>query len=210
MARIVKPLSLWFAKIKIASVSIVGTKMHAMQKVPSRARRAAAALLAVCYLAGSANAAEAMRCGSLAGTEAFRMRYLQSRLMVAALGCNQQAAYNTFVEHFRPSLAGAGNTITAYFVRVGGGQTALNRHITDLANAAGLSRAVDPDGFCKHVWELFWHLEQEPYQLKRLAEENTLLDVTQPQACSVTVSGDPPAKNITATFDAAKAEAVEE
>ncbi len=181
--------------------------MRLMHKLPRIARRAAATLLATCCLAQAAGAAENMRCGSLAETEAFRMRHLQSRLMVAALGCNQQAAYNTFVEHFRPSLAGAGNTITAYFLRVGGGQTALNRHITDLANAAGLSRAENPDGYCKHAWELFWRLEQEPHLLTRYAGENTLLQVTQPQTCSVTVSADPTAQNVTATFDAAKAAA---
>ncbi len=168
--------------------------MRFMPKLPGRARRAAAVFLAVCSLVPAANAADVMRCGSPAETEAFRMRHLQSRLMVAALSCNQQAAYNTFVEHFRPTLAGAGNTITAYFSRVGGGQTALNKHITDLANAAGLSRAEDPDNYCNHAWDLFWHLEQEPDLLTRFATENTLLQVSQPQICSVTISGNPDAK----------------
>ncbi len=131
--------------------------------------------------------------------------------MVAALGCNQQAAYNTFIEHFKPTLAAAGGRITDYFMRVGAGQTGLNRHITELANAAGLSRAQDPDGYCKQSWELFWSLEQDPLALIKIADANTL-DMQSPQSCSVTVAagamkaGASPA-NVTATFDAAKAAA---
>jgi hypothetical protein len=155
----------------------------------------------------SAQAAE-LHCTSLEEAEAFRLRHLQSRLMVAALGCNQQAAYNTFVEHFKPTLAGAGFKITDYFKRIGGGQTALNRHITELANAAGLSRAEDPAGFCKQTWELFWSLEQDPRTLSKIAETN-LLATPQPKSCSVTVAAgaDTLPQNVTATFDATKAAA---
>ena len=134
-----------------------------------------------------ASAAEAMKCGSLEEGAAFRLRHLQSRLMVAALACNQQAAYNTFVEHFRADLINAGGRITGYFQRIGGGQTALNAHITELANAAGLNRAEDPNGFCGKSWTLFWTLEQDPLLLSKIADAN-LLTVDQPQSCSVSVA----------------------
>ena len=180
--------------------------MHS--KSVNRATRVTAALVAALSLATplAAQAAETLRCASLEEGDAFRLRHLQSRLMVAALGCNQQAAYNTFVEHFRPSLVSAGGKITDYFKRIGGGQPALNQHITELANAAGLSRAEDPDGFCKQTWELFWLLEQDPRTLTKIAEGN-LLATPQPKSCSVTVAAgaETPAKNVTATFDATKA-----
>ena len=155
----------------------------------SRARRAAAVLAASLMLLApmTATAAE-VKCASLEEDAAFRIRHLQSRLMVAALGCNQQAAYNTFVESFRPELVTAGNRITSYFVRTGGGQSALNGHITALANAAGLSRAEDPNGFCKQTWELFWHLGQDPTTLVSIADANLLVVDNRPQSCAVTVA----------------------
>jgi len=185
-----------------------------MRSAPvNRAQRVLAAfVVAVCMTAVTApQAAEVLKCASLEEAEAFRLRHLQSRLMVAALGCNQQAAYNTFVEHFRPTLAAAGGRITDYYVRIGGGQTALNKHITELANSAGLSRAENPEGYCKQAWELFWSLEQDPSALIRVADANTLV-ISSPQSCSVTVAagavkaGGSPA-DVTATFDAAKAAA---
>ncbi len=181
-----------------------------MKMLAGGKRRTAAVLAAsLMLLAPSvASAAQVMKCSSLEEAGAFRIRHLQSRLMVAALGCNQQAAYNTFVESFRPELVSAGTRLTDYFVRTGGGQNALNRHITELANAAGLSRAEDPNGYCKHAWELFWHLGQDPSTLLKIAEANVLL-TEQPQSCTVTVAtgaGIPP-QNVTATFDAAKAAA---
>ena len=126
--------------------------------------------------------------------------------MVAALGCNQQAAYNTFVEHFRGSLVSAGGLLTDYFGR-NGGQPALNRHITELANAAGLSRAEDPAGFCAQTWQLFWNLEQEPQTLTTTAETNVLVTVMHPQNCAVGITTQAAASpgNTTAAFDAAKA-----
>jgi hypothetical protein len=175
-----------------------------------RAKHAVMAAAAACFMwapvAAQANAAKSV-CTSTEEAEAFRLRHLQSRLMVAALGCNQQAAYNTFVEHFRDHLVTSGGRITGYFQRTGGGQAALNRHITELANAAGLYRAEDPDGFCKQAWELFWLLEQDPMTLHKIAETNMLTSIAEFKNCSVTVAAqagtDP--KNVTATFDATKA-----
>ncbi len=179
-------------------------------KVVKRTRQMLAfAAAALCLTATTmAQATEVLKCASLEETAAFRLRHLQGRLMVAALGCDQQAAYNTFVEHFKPSLAAAGGHMVDYYQRTGGGQTALNAHVTALANAAGLSRASDPDGFCKKTWEAFWMLEQDPLALVKIAEAN-LLQAEQPQSCSVTVATDAglPPKNVTATFDAAKAAA---
>ncbi len=112
------------------------------------------------------------------------------------------------LEETDATLVSSGNKITDYFKRIGGGQTALNQHITELANAAGLLRAEDPANFCKKTWELFWLLEQDPRTLTKIAEANTLATL-QPKSCSVTVAtgaGTPP-QNVTATFDAAKAAA---
>jgi hypothetical protein len=175
-----------------------------------RTKRAVAALVAViCVVSsGASSAADTLKCTSAEEVAAFRLRHLQSKLMVAALGCNQQAAYNTFVESFRTPLVSAGGLLTDYFVRHGG-QPALNRHITELANAAGLSRAEDPNGFCTQTWQLFWNLEQDPQALAVIADANVMLTIPHPPHCAVSVVAQTEAapENATAAFDAAKAAA---
>lgn len=182
-----------------------------MISMTKRAKRALTLMTAtMCLLAPAAQAAEVLKYTSLEEADAFRLRHLQSRLMVAALSCNQQAAYNTFVEHFRGSLVSAGGQMTDYFLRVGGGQFALNKHITDLANAAGLSRAESPDSYCQKTWDLFLALEADPELLHKLADANTLAAVADPKSCSVTVAGPAVAvpKDVVAAFDAEKAAAL--
>ncbi len=168
-------------------------KCRAAQSGPvqtGRAKRVALAVVAALALAAPsvASAGDIMACASHDEAAAFRLRHLQSRLMVAALSCNQQAAYNTFVEHFRTDLVNAGGRITSYFQRSGGGQNALNKHITELANAAGLSRAEDPDGFCGRSWTVFWNLEQDPLILSTVADASVLVSMDQPQTCTVSVA----------------------
>lgn len=184
-----------------------------ISKTAARAKRVMSIAAFCAALAGpfSAHAAAPQQCVSLEEAGAFKMRHLQSRLMVAALGCNQQAAYNTFVEHFRDHLVSAGGHLTNYYKRAGG-QAALNRHITDLANVAGLRRAESPTDYCTHAWNLFWSLEQDPHALSKVADENIFGDIARPQMCTVTVATDLDrkslgAQNATATFDATKAAA---
>jgi hypothetical protein len=118
-------------------------------------------------------AKDAANCVSSEESAAFQMRDMQSRLMVAALSCNQLTAYNTFMEHFRPTLASAGRQLIAYYQRTGGGEPALNRHLTEMANAAGLSRAEAPEQFCGETWAMFLLLEDEPTGLSTMAAKYT-------------------------------------
>ncbi len=178
-----------------------------------RAKRVMSVAVVCAALAGpsAAHAAAPQQCVSVEEAGAFKMRHLQSRLMVAALGCNQQAAYNTFVEHFRDHLVSAGGHLTNYYKRAGG-QAALNRHITDLANVAGLRRAESPTDYCTHAWNLFWSLEQDPHALNKVADENIFGDIARPQMCSVTVATDmdakrPGSQNATAAYGTTKAAA---
>ena len=126
----------------------------------SAARLALVALMAA-TVPQPAFAKDAANCVSPDEAEAFRLRDLQSRLMVAALSCNQLTAYNRFMEHFQPTLVSAGRQLVSYFERTGGGEPALNRHLTALANAAGLSRAEAPEQYCGDTWATFLLLEDE-------------------------------------------------
>ncbi len=134
------------------------------------ANYAASVALAMVVAAGTPAAAkDAANCVSGEEAAAFRLRDLQSRFMVAALSCNQQTAYNGFVEKFRPSLTSAGQQMVSYFKRIGGGEPALNRHLTQLANSAGLSRAQEPEQYCGDTWTMFLRLEEEPQALPTMA-----------------------------------------
>lgn len=148
------------------------------------------AVIGAVAVAGIATAAIPARAGDLSTcitaqeARAFSLRHMQSRLMVAGLACNQRDAYNNFVESFRPPLADAGSDLIGYFQRTGGGQTALNRHITELANVAGLYRAENPEGFCEETWNMFLLLEEEPSELEAQAVAHMLKDAGAPALCA--------------------------
>lgn len=139
-------------------------------------------------------AKDASPCVSSDEAAAFQMRDLQSRLMVAALSCNQLTAYNTFIERNRPTLTSAGKQLVAYFQRTGGGEPALNRHLTELANAAGLSRASAPEQYCGDTWAMFLLLEDEPTGLSTMAAKYTpaIAQCSAPGAVSAPVNAAAP------------------
>lgn len=132
-----------------------------------------------------ASADDLSMCVSAKEATSFALRHLQSRLMVAGLACNQRDAYNAFVESFRPPLADAGADLIAYFQRSGGGQAALNRHVTELANVAGLNRAEDPEAFCLATWNTFFHLQQDPQVLDAQAALHVMRAAGLPVPCVV-------------------------
>ncbi len=148
--------------------------------------------LSVVLMAGSAPtvvlAADPLPCVTPDEAAAFDVRHLRSRFMVAALACNQRDAYNEFVTRFRPYLMDAGDRLIGYFARTGGGPGEINRHVTDLANAAGLRRAENPTSYCTQAWDLFWSLEQAPLDIAKIAASNTIKSMARPPVCIKTVS----------------------
>lgn len=151
-----------------------------------RMMRAVLGAAVVCGLAvatGPARAGDLPKCVSAKEAEAFSLRHLQSRLMVAGLACNQRDAYNSFIQAFQPPLAAAGGDLIAYFKRTGGGQAALNRHVTELANVAGLHRAADPQAFCQETWTAFLQLQDAPADLGRHAAALMLKNADHPVLC---------------------------
>lgn len=138
--------------------------------------------------------AAATRCALPTETAAFHLRQLQSRLMVAALACNQRPAYNAFVSRFRPSLAAAGGRIEGYFQRIGGGPAGLDDYLTALANTASLARAENPGEYCRRTWDLFWTLDHDPAALAGIAEANLLSVFIQPSGCSPGPLAKPPSE----------------
>jgi hypothetical protein len=156
--------------------------------------RLAVAVVGLGLLAGASSGRAAMPCASEDEAHGFVLRHLQSRLMVAALSCNQREAYNSFAQRFLGDLAAGGRALAAYFQRTGLGTPALNKHVTELANAAGLDRAADPGGFCEATWQLFWDLEQAPEKLSDIAAAHMVPAVRPPQSCAAVASAPLPRK----------------
>lgn len=148
--------------------------------VTSASRRLIATALTA-LLAFSAPAF-AVSCVKTDESTAFSLRHLQSRLMVAALSCNQREAYNAFMTRFQPALADGGRNLVAYFDR-NGGRTALNSYVTQIANAAALDRASDPRGFCEQTWEVFTSLADAPQNLELIAQSNVMDATATPVSC---------------------------
>lgn len=167
----------------------------------SRGRMLLAAAGVAAVLGNSTMAAAAMPCASTEESRGFILRHLQSRLMVAALSCNQRDAYNTFMQRFMPELTSGGKALADYFARTGLGTPALNSHVTEIANAAGLIRAANA-GYCEATWRLFWDLQQEPERLAEYAEVNQMAAMVMPQSCAAVA----PARQTTAKRTAAPLE----
>lgn len=147
------------------------------------------AALAASLAAPAAVAAE--KCASADEVEAFRLRHLQTRLMVAALSCGQKDAYNQFITFHRDLLGTYGPRLITYYNRAGGAK-ALNQYVTDLANAAAAIRSDDPEAFCAHTWNVFWELSEKPADLTTLAAANPIPAVSQPSVCVAPVKAPAP------------------
>ena len=141
-----------------------------------------AALAAVC-LTQPAVAAEAI-CASPADVDAFVIRDLQSRLMIAGLACGQRNSYTAFVTAHKPALGGAGRRLINYFRATGNGTRALDTHVTRAANAASLRHSENRDAFCAETAQLFQELLGEAKRsLVQVARAATLRSVTKPMVC---------------------------
>ncbi len=74
-------------------------------------------------------------------------RALQTRLMVAALTCDQREAYGVFITRFRTQLSVNADSLASRF-RDRGGMTQVDRLVTRLANGAAADSTHDRAGFC--------------------------------------------------------------
>lgn len=106
-------------------------------------KTALAALSLTFWLAAAP--AIAAPCVSPSDETALNARFLQTELMVAALSCNEQARYNTFVTTFRGQIATQSASLRKLFKRVygGSGKRQLNAYVTKLANDAAMRSAAD-------------------------------------------------------------------
>jgi len=88
-------------------------------------------------------------------------RALQTRMMVAALTCDQRDAYGVFVTRFRTQLSVNADSLAVRFERQGG-PTAVDRLVTRLANHAAADSTQDRDGFCARAGATLKRLATTP------------------------------------------------
>lgn len=115
-------------------------------------RRAAITMIGGVALAATiGGAAVAAECFGARERASLDVRVLQSKLMVAALMCNQRNEYNDFVVRFRPALRAHGRTLINYFDQTfdAAGKRQLDRFVTALANEASRESNIDRAGFCR-------------------------------------------------------------
>ncbi|MDB5413496.1 MAG: hypothetical protein JWR10_1831 [Rubritepida sp.] len=112
-------------------------------------------LTAVMLLPGIASAQSV--CVQPAEKTAFDIRALQSQLMVVALTCGQQDAYNTFVTRFQGDLGNAFRGVAGHFRRTSGArsQRLLDEYITSLANGQSQVGISQGSLFCRNQAPIF-------------------------------------------------------
>lgn len=83
--------------------------------------------------------------------QAFNIIGLKSALMVAALSCNQQDQYDTFMTTFHPHILAAQHAMDAYFHKASGrysGQQMEDNFVTLLANNQSTQGIAEGSNFC--------------------------------------------------------------
>jgi hypothetical protein len=140
----------------------------------------------LCLLA-LATPAAAGPCLQPAERAAFQVQALQSMLMVAALQCRQEDAYNAFVGRFRPELIGAHRAVSAHFRRAGSGMRGMDEHVTSLANAHSQDGIRQGAQFCANVAPLWRQVMAlgSGADLARLSEEHRITQIHRAAACPV-------------------------
>jgi hypothetical protein len=103
------------------------------------------------------NPALAAGCASPVDAAALKTAVMQQELMVAALQCHEEGAYNRFVMTYRPELQSSDATLKAFFVRRGGehGEAGYDAFKTKAANLSALEQARDTPAFCADAHALF-------------------------------------------------------
>jgi hypothetical protein len=107
----------------------------------------------------TAQQAEAASLSCLTPTERgmFEVQALRSEVMVLATGCSDDAAYNAFIERYRPELMANERDVNAWFKRHYGshGQTMHDEFVTELANAHSQGGSLLGSEVCPHNGLIF-------------------------------------------------------
>ncbi len=149
-----------------------------------------AGLGALAVASSPALAAPAPSCVQPAEQAAIELRALQSRLMVGAVSCRQEDAYNAFVRRFQRDLGGAYNRAEGHFRRLHGGQgrTRFNQFDTNLANVQSEEGIRQGSFFCRDTQQFFREAMalDSAQQLAHFGIERNIIQPYQAPSCGGT------------------------
>lgn len=138
-------------------------------------------------LCGSAYKSFAV-CANDIEMEAIQMRALQSVMMVAALSCQQNDAYNSFIKKYKSDYSKGARTIESYFKRSYGNSYSgkLNNFITQIANNASKdSLKINQIEYCNQTAEIFYVLlNSNKSKVAEYIKEVDIAKIHQVSACS--------------------------
>lgn len=117
----------------------------------------AAGCAAIVSFAAPVNDARALEISDPVERMAVRARVVQSEMMVAALSCGLRSQYNAVVVEFKSELVAHGHVLRSMFARThgAGGQLALDRFVTKLANDASIRSNRSRSAYCKGAERTF-------------------------------------------------------
>lgn len=135
--------------------------------------------LAAAGMLGCQLAVAQTQCLAPTARAAFDVQALRSEVMVLATGCSDDAAYNAFIERYKPALMANEHEIDAWFRHRYGrrAQTEHDRFVTDLANAQSDAGTKLGNEFCPHNGVIFHEVMalQDSAQLAPFAAGQDLL-----------------------------------
>lgn len=143
-------------------------------------------LLALACILGLTAPAIANTCLQPSERVAMELRALQSRLMVGAIACQQQDAYNTFVRRHQGDLGGAYRTAEGHFRRAGGGQRRWNQVDTEFAASQSQEHTRLGSFFCTDTTAFFQQTAalNTGADLARFAVERNILVAYNAPTCT--------------------------
>lgn len=152
-------------------------------------------VLALACVVGLAAPALAETCLRPAEQAALNVRSLQSRLMVGAIACQQEASFNTFVRRHQSELATAFRTAEGHFRRTVGaqGQRRWNQVDTELAAMQSQEYAGLGGFFCTDTTAFFQQTAalSSGEALARFAVERNVIQAYSAPVCTGTTPSRP-------------------
>jgi len=153
-------------------------------------------------VATNAVTASAQTCVQPPEREAFNTVALKSALMVGALSCNQQGAYNKFMDRFQPEVLSGQHVMDRYFAHAYGlySQMQEDSYETTLANSQSEASIDIGANYCADTAQLYSQILalKTPEDLARFIATNPPV---QPIALTI-CTGEPAENTIAAAANA--------
>jgi hypothetical protein len=138
------------------------------------------------------NASAAELCATAQDLTAMQVAAVQQKLMVAALSCNNTAAYNDFVAAYQPDLVASDQALQAFFMRLNAdtGASDYDSFKTKLANTASMRSSGNTRNYCRTAQATFKAaLGERRQSLRSFVLAEPMLADARYAVCGETIAG---------------------